>query len=220
VWLIVTINLLQRLFIWLFGLSIIAVVLYMWCLLLPLILPNTIKGTLHVLFDKDALLTPGPTACTVAGLIAGLYLILYAVFMIRHTPRAVPTYNGKWRSDHRSAYWLRLFALTFLVNAAATMLLVATSIFIIIQVGWTATPIAFRVVILFSLAPYGMTLLDGLVNSCHPRLPSFLSYFQLRQATFCHLPGLLYRFQHMLLPVYLISRGEIVTMELTTWTAK
>ena len=183
-WLIVVINLLQGVFVRLFGPAIITVVLYMWCLSLPLLTSNSVEGTLQVLFEKEALLATGPGARLMAGLLAGLYLVLYALFMIRHTPRAVPANNGKWRSDHRSAYRPRLFALAFIVNAAATILLLTTSIFIIIQVGWTQTPIAFRVVILFSLAPYMMTLLDGIVNSRRPRLTSFLA---LLRATPCYL---------------------------------
>jgi hypothetical protein len=148
----------------------------MWVLSIPLLLSSdSVEGTLQVLFDEKVLLTTGTITCIVAGLCAGAYLILYAVFMFRHTPRAVPAKDGKWRSDRSSAYRPHLFAVAFLANAVIVVLFVVTSIFIIVQVGWAATPVAFRVIILFSLGPYIMAFLDGIVNSNSPRLTSFLA---------------------------------------------
>jgi hypothetical protein len=123
-----------------------------------------------------------------AGLATAAYIFIYAVFMIGHTPRAVPikegALKGRWRSDKSSAYRPWLFALAFLANALTVTLLLMMGGIIFAQVGWAEIPLALRLVVLFSLVPYGIALMDGLINS---RLPSVTSLLTLLWATPCYL---------------------------------
>jgi hypothetical protein len=186
--LFVFINLIQGVFIRLFGPSLLAVGLYTACLVIPALLSNTPVQTLDMLYNFEASQDVTQGVRSMAVLVTLAYLIIYALFMIGHTPRAVPikegALKGRWRSDKSSAYRPWLFALGFLANAISVTLLLLMGGIIFAHVGWVATPLAFRLVVLFSVVPYGIALMDGLINS---RCPNVTSLFTLLWATPCYL---------------------------------
>jgi cellulose synthase/poly-beta-1,6-N-acetylglucosamine synthase-like glycosyltransferase len=186
--LLVFINLIQGVLIRMCGPSLFAVGLYSACLVLPLLLTNTPEQTLDMLYEFEPSKDVSQGIRSMAGLAAVAYLLIFAFFMIGHTPRAVPikegALKGRWRSDKRSAYRPWLFALGFLANALSLTLLVLMGAIIFVQVGWAATPLAFRLVVLFSVVPYGIALMDGLTNS---QIPNATSLVTLLWATPCYL---------------------------------
>ena len=186
--LFVLINLIQGVFIRLFGPSLLAVGLYTACLVLPALLSNTPEQTLDMLYNFETSEDAGRGIHSMAALMTLAYLIIYALFMIGHTPRAVPikegALKGRWRSDKSSAYRPWLFALGFLANAISVILLLLMGGIIFAHVGWAATPLAFRIVVLFSVVPYAIALMDGLINS---RFPNVTSLLTLLWATPCYI---------------------------------
>ena len=184
---LVFLNLIQGVLIRLGGPSLLAVGLYTACLVIPPLSTNTREETLDMLYNFESS-DVSPGIRSMAGLATAAYLCVYAIFMIGHTPRAVPikegVRKGRWRSDKSSAYRPWLFALAFFANALSVTLLVLMGGIIFAQVGWAATPLAFRLVVMFSVVPYCIALLDGLTNS---RIPNATSLMTLLWATPCYL---------------------------------
>jgi cellulose synthase/poly-beta-1,6-N-acetylglucosamine synthase-like glycosyltransferase len=186
--LFVFINLIQGVSIRLFGPSSLAIGLYTACLVLPLLLSNTPEQTLDMLYNFETSEDASRGVRSMAALVTAAYVIIYALFMIGHTPRAVPikegALKGRWRSDKSSAYRPWLFVLGFFTNAISVMLLLMMGGIIFAHVGWAATPLAFRLVVLFSVVPYGIALMDGLINS---RFLNVTSLLTLLWATPCYI---------------------------------
>lgn len=117
----------------------------------------------------------------VAVLFTAVYLVFYAVFMVAHTPRAVPVKDksgnptDKWRNDRKSAYHPVLFGISFVISALQVALLLIVAATIFIRMGWRSTPSAFRLIAFVFPAPYLLAIFDGIVNSRRPNLTSFLN---------------------------------------------
>jgi hypothetical protein len=110
---------------------------------------------------------------------AGLYMLFYAFFMVRHTPRAVPVKNCsssspmRWRSDHRSGYRPRLFVLSLIINILLSIWFTIVGVALAVTIGWKDMPSYFQAITIALALPYVVAFWDGLVNSQQPNLASF-----------------------------------------------
>jgi cellulose synthase/poly-beta-1,6-N-acetylglucosamine synthase-like glycosyltransferase len=219
----VVIQLLQGAFVRLCGPSVMAVGLYTSCLAIPVLASNSYKVMLQELYEETAAQDTSQESRIVASLMALAYLTIYSIFVFGHTPRAIPVrddssreisvnsrfddFSGylirsvKYRSDRRSAYRPRLFALAFLANALVVLLLMALCVSAFLQFGWAATPLALRLAVVFLVAPYGVAFLDGIINS---RRPNVTSVFTLIWATPCFLLASIWFY--IWLPAYATAR--------------
>jgi hypothetical protein len=111
---------------------------------------------------------------------AGAYLGIFALFMVAHTPRAVPSEdsNGEIVSyyiETKSAYRPWLFGLSFLANVILTAMFFYVGAGVYILLGWQEAPIYFRALSLLIPFPYVVTLMDGVINSTRPSIRAFLN---------------------------------------------
>lgn len=115
-----------------------------------------------------------------AKIVTFIYLTIYAIFMVAHTPRAVPIKDasGKptknWRNDRKSAYRPVLFALSFIISAIQTLLFLILMIAMFVRLGWHGIPPMFRATVLLSSLPWVLAFLVGIFNSKRPNIDSFL----------------------------------------------
>ena len=133
---------------------------------------DEINDILHDKYPGDALLGSGIGAAVV-------YLITFAVFMLAHTPKAVPTQTAGgdtvYRIDPKSAYRPWLFFISFMVNAIATAMFFYVAIGVYRFVGWHDSPMYFKVLTAMIGFPYVVAFLDGIVNSKRPSLRAFVN---------------------------------------------
>lgn len=110
-------------------------------------------------------------------LASSLYLGTYAIFVIGHTPRAVPVNKnnpqGKWRPDKRSAYRPRLFAMGFVVNMLVVLFFLAMSVMVVLKVELDDIPLIIKAMVSLPLIPYLLVFMDCIVNNPYPDLTSF-----------------------------------------------
>ena len=126
---------------------------------------------------------------------ASLYLIVFAIFMLSHTPNAVPsTEEGSstkkkrkdstpaaaavpvsYHIDTTSAYRPWLFGISFLMNMAMSILFVYVGYGIYSLIGWSDAPLYFRMLSIIVVFPYVVALLDGIINSTRPNVKAFVN---------------------------------------------
>lgn len=173
-WFLLAIELLQGAFVRLFVPATIACGLSFMCTILPSIIEEDNEAIRNVLKLEGI----GADQFGLGAIAAAAYLLVYAIFMLAHTPRAVkvelPNGETKWTPDSGSAYRPWLFAISFLTNAIVVVLFLYVGIGVFLTVGWHAAPLYFRILTIFSALPYVVALVDGLVNSKPPNIKSFL----------------------------------------------
>jgi cellulose synthase/poly-beta-1,6-N-acetylglucosamine synthase-like glycosyltransferase len=142
--------------------------------ILPSIIDGDEEGVQNVLnFEEIEGSQFGLGALAAAG-----YLFLYSYFVLAHTPRAVKVQRMgvvTWESDRHSAYHPLLFFLGFIVNAWVVVLFLYVAINVYLTVGWSGSPKYFRLLTAFSMLPYAVAFVDGLVNSSRPSIRSFVT---------------------------------------------
>ena len=103
----------------------------------------------------------------IASIAVALYLAFYTIFMLCHTPRAVPVKDakgkltGKWRNDKQSAYHPFLFGVSFVICIAQLALILSVIGAVFIRLGWNRTPPSYRLVVFVFPAPYALVGLDS-----------------------------------------------------------
>ncbi|EEC49413.1 transmembrane chitin synthase, glycosaminyl transferas [Phaeodactylum tricornutum CCAP 1055/1] len=109
---------------------------------------------------------------SISAVTAGLYLAVFALFVISHTPHAIRSTDEdgevQWESDRDSAYRPRIFFLAFIVNAATIVLFIYVGVGVVMSVGWKGAPGYFQALCLLTMLPHLVTFMDGLVNSDRP----------------------------------------------------
>ena len=147
------------------------------CVVTPYLLRNDIGFIQKILSNTQ---TPDLffALCT-----AGVYMAFYAIFMVRHTPRAVPVKActeacteqpvKKWRSDHRSAYRPRLFVLSLIINVIISIWFTLVGVALCVTLGWKNMPMYFQAITIAFGMPYLIAFMDGLVNSERPNIMGF-----------------------------------------------
>ena len=139
--------------------------------------------------SDDILSSTDPRLVSYGAIPCLLYLLLYIVFVVRHTPRAVPVKQATesdpemptsemarhWRCDHRSAFRPRLFAIVCVVNAVSSFLfLVGFGFALYYMILGDGVPLyVLGFTFSFLTAPFLECLADGLINSSQPNLKSF-----------------------------------------------
>ena len=146
-------------------------------------------------------------------LLGGLYLVLYIGFVVGHTPRAKPiqdeisivryTEPSRYTNDSKSAYRWWLFLPVLLMNVLVIALYVVNAVGIVTTLGWSGTPLAVRILIVFCFLPFLMALLDGVVRC------NFRPFFSMMMAAPFSLPLLIWF--TIWLPAYATTRLSDLT---------
>lgn len=175
----VLLNLVQGAFVRLCGPAVTAIGIYALCQILPEVISGDPTEILQAMLDDSGVDRAMNRPMVTAGSLTAsmLYILAYAVFVIGHTPRAVPVHKHRpdcnWRQDKRSAYRPRLFALGFAVNLLAVMFFLAMSMMVTLKVDWNDIPRIVKALVCLPLIPYALVLMDCIVNNPYPDLTSF-----------------------------------------------
>lgn len=175
----VLINLVQGAFVRLCGPAVTAVGIYVLCQILPEVTSGDSELIVQAMLDDSASerATSQPLVTAGSLVVSTMYIVAYAIFVVGHTPRAVPVCRknptGQWRPDKRSAYRPRLFAMAFIVNVLVVLFFLSMSILVVHKVNWKNIPTIVKAMVSLPLIPYTLVFLDGVVNNPYPDLTSF-----------------------------------------------
>lgn len=141
------------------------------------------------------------------------YFLLYTLFVLGHTPRAVPvetdvaiiryTEATVYRSDRKSAYRPTIMAASVIANFAITVLFIVNAVGIIWTQGIAGTPMIVKILICICFVPYVLALLYGGVRC------DFRGFFQMCFSAPFALPMLLWF--TVWLPAYATTRASDLT---------
>lgn len=141
------------------------------------------------------------------------YFLLYVVFVLGHTPRAVPvetdvaiiryTEATKYRSDRKSAYRPAIMTASVIANFIITILFIVNAIGIFVTQGWDGTPLIVKILVFICFVPYALALLYGFIR-CDMR-----SFFQMCFSAPFALPMLVWF--TVWLPAYATTRASDLT---------
>ena len=112
---------------------------------------------------------------------AGIYMGGFLVFMIAHTPRAVPNEaclpgeEVTYHIETKSAYRPWVFAMGYFLNLIMTCMFLYVGYGVYDLIGWSDSPLYFRMLTVLIGFPYMVALLDGIINSAKPSFKAFIN---------------------------------------------
>jgi len=134
--------------------------------------PAVIAASLYILLDEFSV--------AFAAVVSGLYIFLYAMFVICHTPRVVRVpkkessgITEQWRNDTASSFIPGLFAMAFVANLITSILFAIGGVNMVWTQGFRGSPLGLQLSLIAILMPYVLSLLDGLARTNRPTLTSF-----------------------------------------------
>ena len=128
--------------------------------------------------EFDALDTTRDRAAIIIG---GTYYILFCLFVIFHTPRAVAikdnsilryTEAKKFRSDKSSVYHAALMHLSIIVNAIVFLIFCFNTVGILYISGWEGSPTPVKIMVILAVGPFAFAFFES-VSRCN--LKGFIS---------------------------------------------
>jgi len=152
-------NVIQLGFLRLAGPAMMAIITYNCILALPVVGTDSLEGISAFMTSDTKNFTSG--AASISAFVAtAIYLIFYVVFMICHTPKAVPVKdkNGnptkRWRNDRSSAYQPTLFCLSIVISVLQICLSITVLAQFFIRLGLKGSPLGLRLIVFAYSAPY------------------------------------------------------------------
>ena len=151
------------------------------CFMCTIIPPIYFEDTKAVTETLDDFTKADPMLFGIGCAAAAFYLFVFAVFLIMHVPRAIPTRQNSgqitWNTDKKSAYRPFLFFLAFILNAVVVGMFVYVGYGVYSTLGWRDAPNYLRALNILIAVPYIVAFMDGIVNT--KGCPSFRTIWNL-----------------------------------------